>query len=87
MEGSARTHRVSFEEEGKALPSISDRSQPLFLREEGNQKSEGNDCFDPEKYGMIICAECNGSGKSSRGPEEGIVCSACGGFGLIKKKD
>jgi hypothetical protein len=86
MEGSGRMHCVSFEEEGKALPSTSDRRQ-LLLREEGNKKSGRNDCFDPGKYGMVICTECNGSGKSSHGPEEGIVCSACGGFGLTKKKD
>jgi hypothetical protein len=85
MESTGRIHCFSFEEEGKASPSISNRSQFLF-REEGNKKSGGNDRFDPGKYGMVICDACNGTGKSSNGPEEGDVCSTCGGFGLTKKE-
>jgi DnaJ-class molecular chaperone len=41
----------------------------------------------PEKYGMIFCPYCGGSGKSL-GDAEGIdVCKTCGGFGLIIKKE
>jgi hypothetical protein len=25
--------------------------------------------FDPEKYGMIICSDCNGNGKLAKDPE------------------
>lgn len=40
--------------------------------------------FNPERYGMIFCPECNGRGKISKNVKEFEVCMACGGFGLIK---
>jgi DnaJ-class molecular chaperone len=42
--------------------------------------------FAPEKYGMIFCPDCAGSGKSIYDAKEGSVCKVCGGFGLIKKE-
>lgn len=42
--------------------------------------------FAPEKYGMIYCPNCRGSGKSFSDPKGDNVCKACGGFGLIKKQ-
>jgi DnaJ-class molecular chaperone len=43
--------------------------------------------FNPHKYGMVFCMDCNGSGKSFTDPEENNVCKVCGGFGLIKKQE
>jgi rRNA maturation endonuclease Nob1 len=43
--------------------------------------------IDPEKYGMIFCPYCKGSGKSFTDTEGIGVCKACGGFGLIIKKE
>jgi hypothetical protein len=43
--------------------------------------------FDPEKYGMIFCLGCHGSGRSFNNPEGGHVCEVCGGFGLIKREN
>ena len=40
--------------------------------------------FNPERYGMIFCPQCNGQGKVSKDGNEVSVCTACGGFGLIK---
>ncbi len=41
--------------------------------------------FNPDKYGMIYCPVCKGSGKLSNGAEGGVACETCGGFGLVKK--
>jgi len=43
--------------------------------------------IDPEKYGMIFCPYCEGSGKSSSDAEGTMVCKTCGGFGLIIKTE
>jgi DnaJ-class molecular chaperone len=43
--------------------------------------------IDPEKYGMIFCPYCQGSGKSSSDAEGTRVCKTCGGFGLIIKTE
>jgi rRNA maturation endonuclease Nob1 len=43
--------------------------------------------FALEKYGMIFCPICAGSGKSVYDAKEGRVCKVCGGFGLIKKEE
>jgi hypothetical protein len=42
--------------------------------------------FNPEKYKMVLCPCCKGSGKSSNGNEGVKVCSQCGGFGWVKKE-
>jgi DnaJ-class molecular chaperone len=42
---------------------------------------------NPERYGMIFCPGCNGSGKSFSDAEGVNVCKVCGGFGAIKKED
>jgi rRNA maturation endonuclease Nob1 len=42
--------------------------------------------FNPDKYGMIHCPVCKGSGKLFNGVETAIVCKICGGFGFVKKK-
>lgn len=42
--------------------------------------------FNPERYGMICCPVCKGSGKFFNGVERGAVCKICGGFGFIKKE-
>ena len=42
--------------------------------------------FNPEKYRMICCPSCGGTGKSFKGDEKVKVCSQCGGFGWVKKE-
>jgi Zn ribbon nucleic-acid-binding protein len=42
--------------------------------------------FNPDRYGMIYCPACKGSGKLFNGAEGGVVCKICGGFGYIKKE-
>jgi DnaJ-class molecular chaperone len=43
--------------------------------------------FASEKYHMVICPCCNGSGRFAKNPD-GIkeVCPKCGGFGHLKKE-
>ena len=41
--------------------------------------------FNPNRYGMIYCPVCKGSGKIVNGLEGGVICKTCGGFGFIKK--
>ena len=43
--------------------------------------------FDPEKYGMLLCIECDGNGKLLNDSEDIEVCQKCGGFGFIKKEE
>ena len=42
--------------------------------------------FNPERYGMIYCPVCKGSGRLFNEVEGGIVCKTCGGFGFIKRE-
>lgn len=42
------------------------------------------DLFKPEKYGMVYCHECHGSGKSAGGKGP---CQKCGGFGLLIRNE
>ena len=43
--------------------------------------------FNPDRYGMIFCPDCSGSGRSFAEVQGGNVCKVCGGFGFIKKED
>ena len=43
--------------------------------------------FDPNRYGMIFCPICSGSGRSFADAQGVNVCNVCGGFGLIKKEE
>ncbi len=43
--------------------------------------------FDPNRYGMIFCPNCSGSGRSFADAQGANVCNVCGGFGLIKKEE
>jgi DnaJ-class molecular chaperone len=43
--------------------------------------------INPEKYGMIFCPSCNGSGKSLSEATGVKVCKVCRGFGAIKRED
>jgi len=43
--------------------------------------------FNPNKYGMIFCPSCSGSGRSFADAQGVNVCNICGGFGLIKKEE
>ncbi len=46
-----------------------------------------NKHFDPDKYGMVYCPACKGSGKLFNEVEESVGCKICGGFGFIKKEE
>ena len=41
--------------------------------------------FNPEKYGMTFCLECEGYGRISYS-DGAQVCKYCGGFGLVRKE-
>ena len=41
---------------------------------------------NPEKYGMIFCPECHGSGKCFNPAKRVEVCKFCQGFGAIRKE-
>ena len=43
--------------------------------------------FNPEKYRMNFCRECQGLGKTLSKENSKEVCQVCRGFGLIKKKE
>ena len=43
--------------------------------------------FNPNKYGMIFCPNCRGSGRFFADAQGVNVCKVCGGFGLIKKEE
>ena len=40
--------------------------------------------FNPERYGMVICACCNSDGYI-QDPKR-LGCPECGGFGFVKKE-
>ncbi len=42
--------------------------------------------FNPDKYGMICCPVCKGSGKLFLELDGWVVCEVCGGFGFVKKQ-
>ena len=46
-----------------------------------------DDNFDPTRYGMLFCLECNGNGKLLTDSNDIQICPKCGGFGFIKKED
>jgi RecJ-like exonuclease len=46
-----------------------------------------DESFNPEKYGMLSCFECDGNGKLLNEFEDIEVCPRCGGFGFIKKEE
>jgi DnaJ-class molecular chaperone len=53
---------------------------------EKGKRTATDKMFHPEKYGMAVCPLCKGKGKLLRKPGKFIVCTGCGGFGLIKKE-
>jgi len=52
---------------------------------EVTKKTEGKRA-NPEKYAMIFCPECHGSGKYFNPTKEVEVCKFCQGFGAIRKE-
>jgi len=42
--------------------------------------------FNPEKYSMRFCPDCEGKGKIPKDPDGSNVCSRCGGSGVIREK-
>ena len=61
-----------------------DRGLPFLENREIEKRAAGKS-FDPERYGLIFCDKCSGSGRCDDGGETVRVCEDCGGFGLIKK--
>jgi len=60
----------------------------MFFVETGKGKKIIMDkTFNPEKYGMTFCPDCKGKGKLPKRPDGFIVCSRCGGSGVIKKEE
>ncbi len=45
------------------------------------------DKFDPKKYGMLFCLECDGNGKLLTDSDDIQICPKCGGFGFVKKEN
>ncbi len=45
--------------------------------------STRNKCFDPARYGMVVCLDCKGDGYVHNPKRQ--CCPKCGGFGFIKK--
>jgi len=43
--------------------------------------------FDPGKYCIVRCPECNGKGKFPDQDKGLLICSLCGGVGFIKKEN
>jgi hypothetical protein len=54
---------------------------------EGVSKTKVGRRFDPNKYGMIFCPNCSGSGRSFGDAQGMNVCKVFGGFGLVKKEE
>lgn len=50
-----------------------------------SRKESADKIFKQEKYGMMFCTACVGSGRR-KVSETVTVCQVCGGFGLIIKK-
>ena len=53
----------------------------------GNPRNVNNGSiknFNPEKYGMVVCPDCNGIGYVENPTRQ--CCPKCGGFGYIKKE-
>jgi rRNA maturation endonuclease Nob1 len=50
-------------------------------------RTKTDERFKPERYGMIFCPGCSGSGRSLEDTKGVDVCSICGGFGLIRKDE
>ena len=44
----------------------------------------GKKIFQPEKYGMVICSQCNGQGYIQARKRR--CCPKCGGFGFVRKE-
>ena len=56
-------------------------------REELMKKEITGRIFDPERYEMIFCSGCNGSGRTPDDATGTNICRVCGGFGLIRKQE
>jgi RecJ-like exonuclease len=50
------------------------------------EKKTGGKRANPQKYGMIFCPQCHGSGKCFNSAKEVEVCKFCQGFGAIRKE-
>jgi DnaJ-class molecular chaperone len=50
-------------------------------------RTDMDETFNPDKYGMLVCPECNGNGKFPNDSGDVEVCAGCGGFGFIKKEE
>ena len=46
-----------------------------------------DDNFDPKRYGMLFCLECNGNGKLLIDSDVIQICPKCGGFGFVREEN
>jgi len=51
------------------------------------QKERSAKKLNPEKYKMVWCPNCRGSGKTPDAEGRTKVCHHCGGFGWVKKEN
>lgn len=51
-----------------------------------SRKKATDRMFNPEKYQMNFCHECQGLGKTFNKDKSKEVCQVCGGFGLIRNQ-
>ncbi len=52
------------------------------MKEEKKRKRE----IKPEKFQMVWCPACKGTGRSPNKDAEVKVCTLCGGFGWVRKE-
>ncbi len=48
------------------------------------QRAFGGEGINPQRYGMIFCSNCSGSGRYFYGNTGASFCHTCGGSGLIR---
>jgi hypothetical protein len=50
-------------------------------------KEIGRSPFNPEKYGMMFCPFCEGASRAPDHEAAEYICSACGGFGWMRREN
>jgi hypothetical protein len=61
-------------------------SDEFDLEQKRVNRTLKNNGINPERYGMVFCSNCSGSGKYFYGDRGVSVCQVCGGFGLVRNE-
>jgi DnaJ-class molecular chaperone len=86
MKGDRRVKNNLDEIGEKKRVSETIRSRRSFVRKRGDKIGTGKNS-DPERYGMVVCPRCNGTGRLVNEPDRTKkVCPQCGGFGHVRKQ-